>query len=1053
MARFPTFSRTARRRKRSTVAAHPWGQVVLAVLLLIGFSGPTWAGDVAADHAEQMAASMELFKTHVRSLLAEHCLKCHGGKETHGEFDMSTREGLLKGGELGAVVVVGKPEESLLVKLIRHEDEPNMPEDAAKLPERAIEQISAWIAGGAAYDAPLVDVAGEMVSKTVSDQDRRFWSFQPLVKPDVPNVQGGAWCRTSVDHFVLARLEAAGLVPNGPADRRKLIRRAYFDLIGLPPTPEEVEAFVADEASDAYDRMVDRLLTSPHYGERWGRHWLDLARFAESHGYEQDDDRPSAYHFRDFVIQALNDDMPYDRFVRLQIAGDEFEPDNNFALMATGFLGAGTHATQITANQVEKERYDELDDMAATLGTAMLGLTIGCARCHDHKFDPIPQADYYRLVSTFTTTVRSEVDLDFHPQVYQQEKAEFDEAHAPLAAQLQKFENEQLASRFETWLAGGVKNVMPTWLVLDPADTKSDGGAKFEKRDDRSLLVSGTNASHDVYTIVVPTTVKGITAVRLEALADESLPKGGPGRADNGNFALSDFQLWAAPAGTSGPGAPVKLVNPKVTFEQQGLPIASTIDDNKKSAWAVDGQIGRNHAASFALETPLANPEVTTLTFILKFENNTGHNLGRLRLALSTETAAARPDGDEAPQAEVEKVNSALATPPADRSDDERAVLLAWYRPRDPEWQKLNSAVIDHLKRTPKPKLTKVMISTEGLPAVRLRTQGADFFDKTFYLKRGDLNQKLAAAEPSFLQVLMTVPDGAKHWQQSPPDGWRTSYRRRALANWITDAEGGAGRLLARVIVNRLWQHHLASGIVATPSDFGSAGERPTHPELLDYLAGHLIESGWRLKAMHKLIMTSAVYLETSDSDLARSAVDPDNRLLWRRARQRLEAEAVRDGMLAASGLLDERMFGPGTLDESHKRRSIYFTVKRSQLVPSMMLFDAPDSLTGLGLRATTIVAPQALAMLNSEQVQTYARAFARRLMSGEATKPEEAVQRGYLIAIARPPDETELADSIDFINRATEHYQAAKNENPSEQAMADFCQVLFGLNEFIYID
>jgi mono/diheme cytochrome c family protein len=781
------------------------------------------ADDVLPDHAERMAASSELFKSHVRGLLADHCLKCHGGKETHGEFDLSTREGLLKGGEQGISVVAGKPDESLLVKLVRHESEPFMPHEADKLPAESIEHISTWIATGAAYDKPLVDVAAEIISKTVSDKDRQFWSFQPLNRPEPPQTQNDAWCRTPIDRFILAPLESQGLAPNGRADPRKLIRRAYFDLIGLPPTPDEVEQFVADTSDDAYDRLVDRLLNSPHYGERWGRHWLDLARFAESHGYEQDDDRPTAYHYRDFVIRALNDDMPYDQFVRWQIAGDEFEPDNNLALMATGFLAAGTHATQITANQVEKERYDELDDMAATLGTAMLGLTVGCARCHDHKFDPIPQADYYRLVSTFTTAVRSEVDLDFQPEVYAQAKGEFDGQHAPLVEALERFDNEQLASRFESWLTSGIQTVMPTWLIVEVADVKSEGGAKLEKQDDRSLLASGNNASHDVYTIVVPTPVTGITAVRLEALAHDSLPKHGPGRADNGNFALSDFQLWAAPSGTAGPGAPVKLINPKVTFEQKDLPITSAIDDNKASAWAVDPQIGQNHAAAFALEPAVKNADGTTLTFILKFENNTGHNLGRLRLAISTVTEATRPEGDEAQQAEVDKVNAALAKKPDERSDEDRATLLAWYRPRDPERQKLAAAVAEHLKQTPQPKFTKVMITSEGLPPVRLRSQGADFFEHTYFLKRGDLNQKLTPADQSFLQVLMRAADHEKHWQQAPPEGWRTSYRRRALANWITDVDSGAGQLAARVIVNRLWQHHLGSGIVATPSDFGSA--------------------------------------------------------------------------------------------------------------------------------------------------------------------------------------------------------------------------------------
>ncbi len=775
MAHWLSLPRCGRRSRTNWSATRP-GPFVLAMLLLAASAGTIVAeelpaGALPADHAEQMAASLELFKSDVRPLLEQHCLKCHGGAETHGEFDLTTREGLVKGGEQGPAVAVGKPGESLLLALVRHEAEPHMPAEADKLSDEAIERLSDWIASGAAYDKPLFDAAAEFTSRTISDEDRQFWSFQPLATPEVPAVREEAWCRTSVDHFVLARLEEKGLAPNPPADRRTLVRRAYLDLIGVPPSAEEIAAFLGDEADDAYDRLIDRLLASPHYGERWGRHWLDLARFAESHGYEQDYDRPSAYHYRDFVIRALNQDMPYDQFVRWQIAGDEYEPDNPQALMATGFLGAGTHATQITANQVEKERYDELDDMAATVGTSMLGLTIGCARCHDHKFDPIPQADYYRLLSTFTTTVRSEVELDLHPEVYRDEKQEYDREHEPLVAALAKFENEQLTSRFETWLASDVKRVMPTWLLLDLETMKSEGGASFKKLDDGSVLAGDKNAAEDVYTFTASTKIAGITAVQLEALTDDSLPHKGPGRAENGNFALSDFQLWAAPLGAADPGAPVKLVNPKVTYEQEGLPITSTLDDNKKSAWAVDGQIGHNHAATFALETPLANAAGTKLTFVLKFENNSGHNLGRLRLSLSTQTERAKPAGDSAPQAEVDRVNQALATAAADRTDEDRAVLLAWYRPRDPEWQALSAAVADHARGEPHPKLTKVMIATEGLPAIRLHTQGADFFEHTYYLKRGDLNQKLGIAEQSFSASLDARARGREALARSTAGG------------------------------------------------------------------------------------------------------------------------------------------------------------------------------------------------------------------------------------------------------------------------------------------
>lgn len=1038
---------------RSSLAA-----IGLMAIALVAKGGA--AEPVPVDHGEQMSASMELFKSHVREILSQQCLHCHGGEETHGEFDLSTREGLLKGGALGPAAVAGKPDESILLAVLRHEREPHMPQDADKLADEDIQRIADWVAAGAAYDKPLVDAAADLIEKQVRPEDREFWSFRPLATPAAPQVDDTGWARTPIDQFVWARLAEKGLKPNGLAERRRLIRRAYLDLLGIPPTPEEVSRFLADTADDAYARLIDELLASPHYGERWGRHWLDLARFAESHGYEQDYDRPTAYHYRDFVIRALNEDMPYDQFVRWQVAGDEFAPQENMALMATGFLGAGTHATQITANQVEKERYDELDDMAATVGTAFLGLTIGCARCHDHKFDPIPQGDYYRLLSTFTTTVRSDVELDFKPEETRAKREAHQREHEPLVAALAAYEREQLPGKLAAWLASDVKEVAPTWLLLDAASMASSGGVEFEKLADQSLLVKGNNADSDVYTITAVVGPGRVTAIRLEALADESLPKKGPGRAENGNFALSDFQLWAAPEGTPAPGAPVKLVNPKVTFEQAGLPIAAAIDDDKKSAWAVDGQIGKNQAASFALETPLQSDGRTTFTFVLKFENNKEHNLGRLRLATSgvTDREAGKPDDtakreDEAPQAAVEAVNAALAVTAAERTAEQQAALARWHREHDADWQQLAQAVDEHALLEPKPELTKVMICTEGLPAIRFHTQGGDYFEETYYLKRGDLNQKLAVAQQGFLQVLMLTPDSLEPWRTPKPEGARTSYRRAALANWLTDKNAGAGNLLARVIVNRLWQHHFGRGIVATPSDFGASGERPTHPELLDYLAADLVRGGWRLKRLHKLMMTSAAYMQTSETDDARAAIDPDNALLWHHRRQRLEAEAIRDSMLAASGQLDPTMYGPGSLDESHKRRSIYFTIKRSQLIASMMLFDGPDSLQGLGERATTIVAPQALSMLNNPQVVAYASALAERLQQAELATVEDRVNLGYEITLARPADEIERRDTAEFIRAATETYKAAGSEHPERQALADFCQVLFGLNEFISID
>jgi hypothetical protein len=814
-----------------------------------------------------MARGRELFARHVRPLLAEHCLKCHGGDKTRSGLDLTTREALLKGGDNGPVVVPNDAKASRLYQLAAHLDEPHMPPKGARLGAEQLARLAAWIDLGAPYDRPLVERAGPAAKKpmTVTDEDRRFWSFRPLAQPTPPAVKGPAWCRSPLDAFVLRKLEEKGLAPTPEADRRTLIRRAYFDLVGLPPTPAEVEAFVHDPSPRAYEALVDRLLASPHYGERWARHWLDLARFAESHGFEHDYDRPTAYHYRDFVIKALNRDLPYDTFVRWQIAGDELAPDDPLALTATGFLAAGVHSTQITISQVEKERYDELDDIVRTAGTAFLGLTVGCARCHDHKYDPIPTKDYYRLLSTFTTTVRTEVEVDFDPAATRKARAQFDAEHDRLVAARRQYERTQLPAKLDSWLA--------------------------------------------------------------------------------------------------------------------------------------------------------ANP---------------------------------RPAVTPAPPEKVRPVLN--AKPGAKPSDADRAALLAWFRITDKEWQRLNKQVEEHAKARER-LVPKALICSEGLKPVRLHSQGADFLQQTHFLKRGDPNQKDGVATQGFLQVLARAPEGEKHWQVPPPPGWRTSYRRLSLARWLTDVDQGAGHLLARVIVNRLWQHHLGRGIVGTPSDFGLQGERPTHPELLDFLARQLIANGWRLKPIHKLILTSAAYRQGTAFDANKSHVDPDNRLLWRRTPRRLEAEVIRDALLAVSGTLDARPFGPGTLDPNQKRRSIYFFVKRSQLVPTMVLFDGPDALQGIEQRTTTTIAPQALLLMNSTMVRGCAEGLARRIaLAGEKGLPA-AVREGYTTALGRAPTAKELASSVAFVREQQASYRGDGKRDARHLALTDFCQVLMDLNEFIYVE
>ncbi len=1038
-----------------------FGNLLILAVAVVSFSSAaaekTPPAVVPADHAERMTRGLEIFQKQVRPLLTEQCVKCHGGEKTKGDFDLATREGLLKGGAEGPAVTLYDARSSRLYQLITHAKEPHMPSKGEKLPAAAIAQIAAWIDNGAPYDQPLI--AGKAVAKkergAVTESDRQWWAFQPLKRGEPPKVKAPRAVRNPVDQFVVARLAEQSLKPNPPADRRTLIRRASFDLRGLPPTPAEVDAFLRDKSADAWPRLITNLLASPRYGERWARHWLDVARFAESSGFEHDTDRPNAYHYRDFVIKALNADLPYDQFVRWQLAGDEFAPEDPLALMATGFLGAGVFPTQITANEVERTRYDALDDMLATTGTAMLGMTIGCARCHDHKFDPIPTQDYYRMLAIFTTTVRSDIELDLQPEANRRAQETFDREHAPLVAALKTYEERELPGKFDAWLnAGAPLPAPPTWELLEARELKSKAGATFQKLDDGSYLAVGKNGDSDVYTFTAQTQSRELRALRLEALAHASMAKGGPGRADNGNIGLSRIRAFASLDG--GATNEVKLVRPRATFEQNSnsLSIASALDDNPKTGWAVDPQFGTNHAAIFEFEKPVGFADGTRLEVRLEFELNSKHNIGRPRLSVTT-AEQPRFDGEALPTqiAEILDNLQRRSVTPATLSAADRQALLHWWKISEPGWQALNTRVAAHAREAPKPKLTKVLVCAEGYPALRMNTQGADFFNETYQLQRGSTELKRGVATPGLLQVLLRDSETGQRWQWEPPAGAKFSGRRRSLANWMTDADQGAGPLLARVIVNRLWQHHFGQGLVATPNDFGVQGAKPTHPELLDWLAAELIRGGWRLKPIHQLIMNSCTYQQATSADAAKLKADPANALLARRSPRRLEAEAIRDSLLFVSGVLDTNMFGPGTLDEASRRASIYYTVKRSRLIPAMQAFDAPEPLVSQGTRPTTTVAPQALLLMNSPHVRSWAAAFAKRCAPSDDQPLALAVNQAYDLALSRPPTKRERTEALAFIDQQMTRYRAEQKSDARELALTDFAQVVLSLNEFIYVD
>lgn len=817
--------------------------------------------------------------------------------------------------------------------------------------------------------------------KVVTEKDREWWAFQPLhtnLSASFPERPARIRQLYPIDRYILAKGAEKKLSLNNPADKRTLIRRAYFDLLGLPPTPEEIEAFVKDRSKDAWPKLIDKLLDSPRYGERWARHWLDVARFAESSGFEHDFDREGAFYYRDFVIKALNSDMPYDQFVRWQLAGDEFAPEDAWAMAATGFIGAGVFPTQITANEVERTRYDALDDMLATTSVAFMGLTVGCARCHDHKYDPIPSKDYYRMLSTFTTTVRSEVDLDMHPEKTKVKHAKWEREQKGLEGKLLALE-KQMRPAMERALNSQAGDVVQRWIPLDVSNITSKAGATFKALEDSSYLAQGNNADEDEYTVTGTSAVKRVTAVLLETLSDGSMPHGGPGRAENGNFALSKIRVFAQTRDDKGKVSDqeLKIAKGSAYFEQNhdNLSVASSLDNDPKTGWAVDPQFGKDHSAMFILEKPIHLTNGMSLKVVLEFHVNKQHSIGRARVSV---TDSAKPLLSD--PVETARVAQVLAHWNDKTSEADRTLVFNWWKQSEADWRAFHNKVEEHLRAEPDGK-TKVLICGEGYKPVRMYTQGADFFEKTYILKRGNTDMKDGVASQGFLQVLDRQPS-IDRWKFKTPEKAKFSGRRATLANWITDTNDGAGILAARVIVNRLWQHHFGRGIVETPNDFGHAGALPTHPELLDFLASELLRNGWRLKPIHKLIMTSSTYMQSTAPDTKKEAADPANKYFCRRTPRRLEGEAIRDCMLAVSGELDATMFGPGTKDEHSKRRSIYFTIKRSQLIESMVAFDCPEPLVSQGMRPTTTVAPQALLILNGPQVRDWAAALAKKVSS-----------------------------------------------------------------------
>jgi Protein of unknown function (DUF1553)/Protein of unknown function (DUF1549)/Planctomycete cytochrome C len=783
------------------------------------------------------------FEAKVRPILQGRCVDCHGGGKVKGGLDLTSRQGLLKGGDSGPAVSLEAPGESLLVDAINHRELKMPPK--GKLPQAELDTLGRWVEMGAPWpDGALSSKAGP---PAVDDRARNFWSFRPVVRPEIPKVLQGDWARSPIDRFVLAKLEAARLAPAPATSKTSLLRRVTYDLTGLPPTPDEVDAFLADSSPDAYEKVVDRLLASPRHGERWARHWLDLVRYAETDGYEFDAPKPNAWRYRDYVIKSLNSDKPFDRFIKEQIAGDELQPGSDEALIATGYYRVGPWDSG--APDKLQATFDELDDVVGTTSQVFLGLTANCARCHDHKSDPFPTADYYRMLAFFR----------------------------------------------------GVRRYSPR-TALKP----------------------------------------------LSALSDKD---------------------------------------------------AATLAETRKKIEAVAAQIK-------AIED-----------------------------ALVPHLEGVERDDFQAEQYRADIIEKHVPMH-VSRADFRRYQSLA----RDK----------NTLER--------------ARPQALCVSEGGTSTPETSILIRGNPRSPGERVEPGFPSVI--TPESPKI--PAPPDDARSSGRRVVLADWIASPNNP---LTARVMVNRIWQHHFGRGLVRSTSDFGYKGTPPTHPELLDWLASEFVARGWSMKAMHRLIVTSSAYRMSSRPDPKALAMDPENDLLWRFDLRRLEAEEVRDSILAVCGNLNLGVMGgpsiypkiqrevlvgqsrPGSgwgrsSPEEQARRSIYVHIKRSLAVPMLASFDAADVDASCPVRFATTQPTQALGLLNSEVVNDQARLFAQDVLARAKDDPAAQIRLIFRRATQRDPSPQEIERGVEFLARM----QSRHGLDPAE-ALAKFCLLSLNLNEFVYLD
>jgi mono/diheme cytochrome c family protein len=1020
--------------------------------LMIAFAlSSVGLGDFAA------AAEPVDFTKQIKPILQRYCISCHGAEMVESGLRVDFGSLALRGGDRGTTVVAGDSAKSLLYQvLIGTGAVAQMPFELPKLSDPQIALVKAWIDQGAksaAEDKPSLD------GRPRSDH----WAFQTIVRPAIPKVENADWLRNEIDAFVLAKLQQEGLQPSPEANRSTLIRRLYLDLLGILPTPDETHRFVNDDQPHAYGRLVDRLLVSPRYGERWGRHWLDIARYADSNGFTIDGAR-SIWPYRDWVIRATNDDMPFNQFVIEQLAGDLLPKSTSEQIVATGFH-RNTLINQEGGTDQEQFRVESVVDRVNTTAAAFLGLTVGCAQCHVHKYDPVTQREFYQLFAIFNNCDEPNIPLPSETQAAEQARVKT--GLAAIAKELKQHDANR-ASGQPAWETQQATLPLSEWALLKPTKAVSKAGATLNNVDEHTLLVGGNGniPAKDVYSITTEIPAGRVTAFRLETLTGPLLPMKGPGWASNGNFVLNEFEVTSqsldgAKDADAKDAVPTKLAfaTAATDWQQEGYPAEHAIDGNMKTGWAVNGtkksSPNVSREAIFVLKEPIETETGLKVTFHLHQQHNVAKYLiGTFRLSAT----AASPEQSVVPGS----IHSILKVAGDKRDDGQKELLSAAYGRSDLSRKPLEATQAKFKGQESELKA--------AIPTTMVLRERAKNSRQTHIHIRGNFLAKGAVVQPNVPAIL------------PPIESTETPVNRLDFARWLFTPDHP---LTSRVSVNRIWQRLFGIGLVETENDFGTQGELPSHPELLDRLSSEFIRLDWSQKKLLRLIVTSATYRQASRVTPELLGRDPRNRLLARQSRVRLEAEGVRDVALSACGLLSQKMLGPGVYPPQPKgiyvvtqvskqwpeskgddryRRGLYTYFWRSSPYPMLPTFDAPDANGTCTRRNRSNTPLQALTLANDGAFMEFAKALSDRIIRDASEYDEARIKVAYGAVLARQPNDFETKRLLIFVAAQREHFEAnaedaknaastnrpAKTEESVSATWTAVARVILNLDEFI---